>query len=135
MWCEAARTLDLDRPVAVAVLSALGRVADSAEAAAPLRNCLDASPAGSCPMPCDTIETPETQAGSEGARQWGRCAVRLAAKKIMATFADGLDLVEPGFGPISQTDTEVARRRDVPRGHHHSAITTRPGAALAHGHS
>lgn len=69
MWCAAARTLDLDRPVTVVVvvvLSVIGRVADSAEAAAPLRNCLDASPAGSCPVPCDTIETPETQAGSEG---------------------------------------------------------------------
>ncbi|MCX4774237.1 hypothetical protein OG493_32125 [Streptomyces sp. NBC_01285] len=106
-------------------------MADSAEAAAPLRNCLDASPAGSCPVPCDTIETPESQAGSEGARQWGCCAVRLAAKKIMAAFADGLDRMEPGFGPTSQTDTEVARRRDAPT----AAITTRPGAALADGHS
>ncbi|MFD7427986.1 SAM-dependent methyltransferase [Streptomyces sp. NPDC059818] len=98
---EAARTLDLDRPVAVMVLSTLGHVADPDEAAALLRSYLDALPAGSWLMLCDTVETPETRAGSDEYAGGGAMPYISRPKEIMATFADGLDLVEPGFGSIS----------------------------------
>ncbi|PZT73569.1 MULTISPECIES: SAM-dependent methyltransferase [unclassified Streptomyces] len=98
---EAARTLDLDRPVAVMVLSTLGHVADSDEAAALLRSYLDALPAGSHLMLCDTIETPETRAGSDEYADGGAMPYISRPKEVVATFADGLELVEPGFGSIS----------------------------------
>ncbi|WP_371632548.1 SAM-dependent methyltransferase [Streptomyces sp. NBC_01259] len=98
---EAARTLDLDKPVAVMVLSTLGHVADSGEAAALLRSYLDELPAGSHLMLCDTIGTPETEAASEEYATGGAMPYISRPKEIMATFADGLDLVEPGFGSIS----------------------------------
>ncbi|MFJ1896232.1 MULTISPECIES: SAM-dependent methyltransferase [unclassified Streptomyces] len=98
---EAARTLDLDKPVAVMLLSTLGHVADSGEAAALLRSYLDALPAGSHLMLCDTIGTPETEAGSEEYASGGAMPYVSRPKEIMRTFADGLDLVEPGFGSIS----------------------------------
>uniref|UniRef100_A0AAU3GMZ7 SAM-dependent methyltransferase n=1 Tax=Streptomyces sp. NBC_01401 TaxID=2903854 RepID=A0AAU3GMZ7_9ACTN len=98
---EAARTLDLDQPVAVMVLSTLGHVADTDEAASLLRTYLDALPAGSYLMLCDTIETPETQAGSDEYASGGAAAYISRPREIMATFADGLELVEPGFGSIS----------------------------------
>ncbi|MFF5337266.1 SAM-dependent methyltransferase [Streptomyces sp. NPDC013181] len=98
---EAARTLDLDRPVAVMVLSTLGHVADADEAAALLRRYLEALPAGSHLMLCDTIETPETQAGSDEYASGGAMPYISRPKEIVASFADGLELVEPGFGSIS----------------------------------
>ncbi|MFJ4917535.1 SAM-dependent methyltransferase [Streptomyces sp. NPDC088726] len=98
---EAARTLDLDKPVAVMLLSTLGHVADSGEAAALLRSYLDVLPAGSHLMLCDTIGTPETEAGSEEYASGGAMPYVSRPKEIMRTFADGLDLVEPGFGSIS----------------------------------
>lgn len=98
---EAARTLDLDRPVAVMVLSTLGHVADPGEAMALLRSYLDVLPAGSHLMLCDTIETPETQAGSDEYASGGAMPYISRPREIMETFADGLELVEPGFGSIS----------------------------------
>ncbi|MGW1227742.1 SAM-dependent methyltransferase [Streptomyces sp. NPDC001478] len=98
---EAAKTLDLDRPVAVMVLSTLGHVADSDEASALLRTYLDALPSGSYLMQCDTIETPMTAAGSDEYASGGAMPYISRPKEVMATFADGLEMVEPGFGSIS----------------------------------
>ncbi|WP_329617584.1 SAM-dependent methyltransferase [Streptomyces brevispora] len=98
---EAARTLDLDRPVAVMLLSTLGHVADAVEATALLHSYLGALPAGSYLMLCDTIETPETQAASDEYASGGARPYISRPKEILGAFADGLDLVEPGFGSIS----------------------------------
>ncbi|MFJ9058193.1 SAM-dependent methyltransferase [Streptomyces sp. NPDC102409] len=98
---EAARTLDLQRPVALMLLSTLGHVADSAEAAALLRTYLDAVPAGSFLMLCDTIETDETRAASDEYADGGAMPYVSRPRETVRSFADGLDLVEPGFGSIS----------------------------------
>ncbi|MGW0792032.1 SAM-dependent methyltransferase [Streptomyces sp. NPDC002911] len=98
---EAARTLDLQQPVALMVLSTLGHIADSGEAAAILRGYLDAVPAGSYLMLCDTIETEETRAASDEYASGGAMPYISRPKEIVRSFADGLDLVEPGFGSIS----------------------------------
>ncbi|WP_406461123.1 SAM-dependent methyltransferase [Streptomyces sp. NBC_00111] len=98
---EAARTLDLQRPVALMLLSTLGHVVDSAEAAALLRTYLDAVPAGSFLMLCDTIETDETRAASDEYADGGAMPYVSRPRETVRSFADGLDLVEPGFGSIS----------------------------------
>ncbi|MFI6062995.1 SAM-dependent methyltransferase [Streptomyces sp. NPDC051286] len=98
---ETARTLDLGRPVAVMLLSTLGHVTDADKAAALLRSYLEALPTGSYLMLCDTIETPETQAGSDEYASGGALPYISRPKDIIGAFADGLDLVEPGFGSIS----------------------------------
>ncbi|MDX3326594.1 MULTISPECIES: SAM-dependent methyltransferase [Streptomyces] len=97
----AASTLDLDQPVAVMVLSTLGHVADDGEAAALLRGYLDAVPAGSYLMLCDTIETEETAAASDEYADGGAMPYISRPRQTVRSFADGLDLVEPGFGSIS----------------------------------
>ncbi|MFJ8861490.1 SAM-dependent methyltransferase [Streptomyces sp. NPDC102451] len=97
----AATTLDLERPVALMVLSTLGHVADDGEAAALLRGYLDAVPAGSYLMLCDTIETEETLAASDEYASGGAMPYISRPRQIVRSFADGLDLVEPGFGSIS----------------------------------
>lgn len=98
---EAARTLDLQQPVALMVLSTLGHIADGGEAAALLRTYLDAFPAGSFLMLCDTIETEETRAASDDYASGGAMPYISRPREIMRSFSDGLDLVEPGFGSIS----------------------------------
>ncbi|WP_405696519.1 SAM-dependent methyltransferase [Streptomyces sp. NBC_01185] len=98
---EAGRTLNLQRPVALMLLSTLGHVADSAEAAALLRAYLDAVPAGSFLMLCDTIETDETRAASDEYADGGAMPYVSRPRETVRSFADGLDLVEPGFGSIS----------------------------------
>ncbi|MFG2588059.1 SAM-dependent methyltransferase [Streptomyces sp. NPDC048438] len=98
---EAARTLDLRQPVALMVLSTLGHIADPGEAAALLRGYLDAVPAGSFLMLCDTIETEETRAASDEYASGGAMPYISRPKEIVRSFAGGLDLVEPGFGSIS----------------------------------
>ncbi|MFF0447364.1 SAM-dependent methyltransferase [Streptomyces sp. NPDC004609] len=98
---EAAKTLDLDRPVALMLLSTLGHVADDAEAAALLRRYLDALAAGSCLILCDTIETAETRAGSDEYADGGALPYVSRPAHVIRSFSDGLDLVEPGFGSIS----------------------------------
>ncbi|MFB4426079.1 SAM-dependent methyltransferase [Streptomyces sp. QL37] len=98
---EAARTLDLQQPVALMVLSTLGHIADPGEAAALLRGYLDAVPTGSFLMLCDTIETEETRAASDEYASGGAMPYISRPKEVVRSFADGLDLVEPGFGSIS----------------------------------
>ncbi|MFI2781403.1 SAM-dependent methyltransferase [Streptomyces sp. ALB3] len=98
---EAARTLDLRRPVALMVLSTLGHVADPAEAAALLRRYLGAFPSGSFLMLCDTIETEETLAASDEYADGGAMPYVSRPGDTIRSFADGLDLVPPGFGSIS----------------------------------
>ncbi|MFC8228453.1 SAM-dependent methyltransferase [Streptomyces sp. NPDC057287] len=105
---EAARTLDLQRPVALMVLSTLGHVADSGEAAELLRTYLDAVPAGSFLMLCDTIETDETRAASDEYADGGAMPYISRPRETVRSFADGLDLVEPGFGSISLWRPEEA---------------------------
>jgi hypothetical protein len=98
---EAAKTLDLGQPVALMMLSTLGHVADSGEAAALVRSYLDELPTGSYLMLCDTIATPETEAGSDEYASGGAMPYISRPKEDIRAFADGLELVEPGFGSIS----------------------------------
>ncbi|MER5766294.1 SAM-dependent methyltransferase [Streptomyces sp. NPDC001985] len=98
---EAAKTLDLSRPVALMLLSTLGHVADNADAAALLRSYLDVLPAGSALILCDTIETPETRAGSDEYASGGALPYISRPAEVVGSFSDGLELIEPGFGSIS----------------------------------
>ncbi|MFE7133248.1 SAM-dependent methyltransferase [Streptomyces sp. NPDC057638] len=98
---EALTTLDADRPVAVMLLSTLGHITDDAHAAALIRDYLGAFPAGSALILCDTIETPESRAASEEYASGGARPYISRPADLLRSFADGLDLVEPGFGSIS----------------------------------
>ncbi|MFE7571590.1 SAM-dependent methyltransferase [Streptomyces sp. NPDC057539] len=98
---EAAKTLDLTKPVAVLLLSTLGHVVDDDRAAALLRGYLGALPAGSALVLCDTIETPMTLTASDEYESGGALPYKSRPAEIVRSFADGLELVEPGFGSIS----------------------------------
>ncbi|MFF2846840.1 SAM-dependent methyltransferase [Streptomyces sp. NPDC058001] len=97
---EAAKTLDLTKPVALMLLSTLGHVTDDEQARALLQSYLDAFPAGSCLITCDTIETPETRAASDEYEDGGALPYKSRPAETLRSFADGLEMVEPGFGSI-----------------------------------
>ncbi|GLF93361.1 SAM-dependent methyltransferase [Streptomyces yaizuensis] len=98
---EAAGTLDLSRPVALMLLSTLGHVVDDAAAADLLRSYLDAFPAGSALILCDTIETPESRAASDDYAEGGALPYVSRPAATVRSFSEGLELIEPGFGSIS----------------------------------
>ncbi|MER6912563.1 SAM-dependent methyltransferase [Streptomyces sp. NPDC000594] len=98
---EAAKTLDLSRPVALMLLSTLGHVVEDADAAGLIRSYLDALPSGSCLILCDTIETPESLAASDDYAEGGAHPYISRPAATVLSFSEGLDLVEPGFGSIS----------------------------------
>lgn len=98
---EATKTLDPGQPVALMLLSTLGHVTDDAQAAALLRAYLDAFPAGSHLVLCDTIETPVTRAASDDYAEGGALPYVSRPAETLRSFADGLDLLDPGFGSIS----------------------------------
>ncbi|OON83054.1 SAM-dependent methyltransferase [Streptomyces tsukubensis] len=106
---EAGRTLDLREPVAVMLFSTLGHVADPEQAGLLVRSYLEPLPRGSCLVLCDTIETPETRAGSDEYASGGAAPYISRPQEIIASFADGLDLLDPGFGSITlwRPDTPV----------------------------
>ncbi|MYV98274.1 SAM-dependent methyltransferase [Streptomyces sp. SID3343] len=98
---EADKILDREQPVALMLLSTLGHVTDDARAAALLHTYLDAFPAGSHLVLCDTIETPVTRAASDEYADGGALPYVSRPAATLRSFADELDLLDPGFGSIS----------------------------------
>ncbi|KAB8162128.1 SAM-dependent methyltransferase [Streptomyces sp. 3MP-14] len=98
---EAGRTLDLDRPVGLVLLSMLGHIRPE-PAAELVRSYMDRLASGSYLALCDSIDDPvmirlnETYAASGAVPYYPRSEAQLAA------MAEGLELVEPGLLPIAR---------------------------------
>jgi hypothetical protein len=105
---EAARTLDLSRPVAIMMLGVLG-YAEYDDARAIVKRLLDGVPSGSYLVVDDGIKTAE---GEEGTRVANAAGVmyRLRTFEQIAGFFDGLELVEPGVVPAIQWRPEPGYR-------------------------
>jgi O-methyltransferase involved in polyketide biosynthesis len=95
---EAARTLDLSRPIAIMMLGVLG-YAEYDEARAIVKRLMDAVPSGSYLVVDDGIKT--TEGSEQGAKVANAAGVmyRLRTFEQIAGFFEGLDLVEPGVVP------------------------------------
>jgi O-methyltransferase involved in polyketide biosynthesis len=92
-----ARTLDLDRPVALMLLGVLGHIGDDGEARAIVKRLLDGLASGSYLVLCDGTNT--SQAGMEAQDDYdqsGAIPYRLRSPTQIAAFFTGLELVEPG---------------------------------------
>jgi O-methyltransferase involved in polyketide biosynthesis len=93
---EAARTLDLGRPVALIMSGILGHLTDDDEARAMVRGYLAALAPGSYLIALDGSHSEEH---SEAEKIWNENAnppYVLRSRTDFARFLDGLDLVEPG---------------------------------------
>ncbi|MFB4315290.1 SAM-dependent methyltransferase [Actinomadura sp. 21ATH] len=101
---QAAETLDFTEPVGLMLLGVLGTVRDDGEAAAILRDLLDALPSGSFLVLEDGTRTvrPEAAAKAEEVRDDGGYDYELRTPERIARFFDGLDLLEPGVVSVSR---------------------------------
>ncbi|MFB6815448.1 SAM-dependent methyltransferase [Streptomyces sp. NPDC056347] len=97
---EAAETLDMTQPVAVMVLSTLGHVEPQAGIDL-MRRYMAGTPEGSHLVLCDTIATPQTLAAQEAYASGDTPAYLVRRPEEILASADGMELVEPGFGSIS----------------------------------
>ncbi|MFG1606937.1 SAM-dependent methyltransferase [Actinoplanes sp. NPDC049265] len=104
---QAARTLDLDRPVAVFFMGVLGHVEDDAVARDLVRRAMAAVPVGSHLALYDGTDiTPEVV---EVARIWNESAAlpyHLRSPERLARFFEGLEYVEPGLVSVTQWHPE-----------------------------
>ncbi|WP_033526261.1 SAM-dependent methyltransferase [Streptomyces galbus] len=99
---EAARTLDLSRPVALTMMQVSGHIADYAEARAIVGSLMDALPSGSWFAFNDSVDTHE--ANAEATRRYnesGAVPYYLRSPAELAGFFDGLELQEPGVVPLN----------------------------------
>ena len=104
---EAARTLDLGRPVALCLMGVLGHIESDDEASAVIGSYLSRLPSGSHLAMCDGSDTSE--ANIEAARIWNVSAnpqYHLRSPERLAALCAGLDIVEPGVVPVTRWKPE-----------------------------
>jgi S-adenosyl methyltransferase len=98
-----ARTLDLSRPVAVLLLGVLGHVSDDTQAPAIVRDLMDRAAPGSYLILADSIDTGDAHvAAAEHYAAAGAIPYRLRSPGQIASFFDGLELLEPGLVSVER---------------------------------
>jgi O-methyltransferase involved in polyketide biosynthesis len=99
----AARTLDLDEPVALILSGILAHVADHAEACAVVGRLVGALAPGSHLLVCDGSDTnAELNAAQREHNDRGAVVYHLRSPAQIAGYFAGLELVDPGVVPCSQ---------------------------------
>lgn len=100
---EAAHTLDFTQPVGLTLSGILGHIPDYDEARSIVSRLMEALPSGSYSLVSDSANTSEGVV--EAARIWNESAnptYHVRSPEQIAGFFDGLELVEPGVGPLAQ---------------------------------
>jgi hypothetical protein len=94
----AAEVLDLTQPVGVYFIGVLGHVIDLDEARGLVRDLLDRMPSSSYLVLCDGVhpEDDRSQQAQDDYADTGAVAYRTRTTEEIASFFDGLELVEPG---------------------------------------
>jgi O-methyltransferase involved in polyketide biosynthesis len=99
---EAARTLDLERPVALLCMGVFGYLPDAADAHAVISRVMDRLAPGSYLALWDGTDTSEgIRAGVAAQAEMGSPYQLRTVEEITGWFA-GLELVEPGVVPLTQ---------------------------------
>jgi O-methyltransferase involved in polyketide biosynthesis len=95
---EAAKTLDFTQPIALILSGILGHVTDTGEARSIVHNLMDALPPGSYLSLNDgtNVISKEFEQAQQGYNQSGALPYILRTPEEIASFFDGLELVEPG---------------------------------------
>jgi hypothetical protein len=98
---EAARTLDLSRPVALTMIGVLGNVADYAEARSIVERLLAAVPSGSYLVVSDGTSTSAQSVASQRVANQSGHPYHLRTPEEIGGYFEGLELLEPGVVPTS----------------------------------
>ncbi|MER5752157.1 SAM-dependent methyltransferase [Streptomyces sp. NPDC002088] len=102
---EAARTLDLDRPVAISMLGVLNFVLDTDEAASIVRRLLDAVPSGSHLVVSHPTTEVDGEAMAAAVEYWngqGSAPMTLRTRADLIRLLDPVELLEPGVVTCSR---------------------------------
>jgi O-methyltransferase involved in polyketide biosynthesis len=99
----AAQTLDFSQPVALILLGILGHVADDDDAQSIVRQLTGELPPGSYLTLSDGASTSKArEQAHQRYAQTGAVPYHLRSPQQIASFFDGLELLEPGVVPVSQ---------------------------------
>jgi hypothetical protein len=110
----ASEVIDLDRPVAVLFFGVLGHVADTAHARSLVQSLLAAVPSGSYLALSDGVPTEQATAAHDQYAETGAVPYQLRTPDELRSFFDGLEFVEPGFGPVPLWRPELGATAEVP---------------------
>jgi hypothetical protein len=116
MLAEASELLDFNKPIAVLFLGVLGHLAEVEEARRVIRQLMDAAAPGSYLLLCDSIVVEGDEASLEAAEEYGSTGAvpyNYRLRDELASFFEGLELVDPGLVSISLWRPE--RPTGVPR--------------------
>ena len=110
-----ARTLDLERPVALIMLGVLGHIDDHGAARSITSQLMNALPSGSYLAIADGVAGtgPAAEPVAEAQRRYNDGAVlpyHLRRPEELASFFDGLDLIEPGVVPCPEWKPDTSGR-------------------------
>ena len=113
-------TLDLSKPVGLILMNILGHVADLTEATRIVQRLMGALPSGSYLVTADGTNVIDGPAFEQAIAVWNANAplsYHLRSTAQLATFLNGLDVVEPGLVPCSRwrprPDTDPEDLREV----------------------
>jgi hypothetical protein len=104
MLAEAGEVLDFDEPVAVLFMGVLGHLANVEDARRVVRTLMDATVPGSYLLLCDSIVVEGDEASLEAAEEYGSTGAvpyNYRPRDEVASFFEGLELVDPGLVSIS----------------------------------
>jgi hypothetical protein len=112
----AARTLDLDRPVALNLSGIMGHIADFDEALAIVRRLLDALPSGSYLALNDGtgVHSEASRRAHAEYNKSGAVPYILRSPEQIARFFEGLELVEPGVVSVTRWRPEATGDGEPP---------------------
>jgi hypothetical protein len=98
---QATKTLDFSRPVALMLLGILGQVPDSDDPGEIIKRLMNPMPSGSYLALSDGVNTSETF--TEAVRHYNENSANTyhpRSPQLLASFFDGLEVVEPGVVPL-----------------------------------
>ncbi|MFJ8752530.1 SAM-dependent methyltransferase [Streptomyces sp. NPDC102441] len=125
---EAARTLDLSRPVGLTLLGIMGQLPDDEDPWGLVTRLIEVLEPGSYLALADGTDTSDTMNRAiEAYNTHSANSYHLRAPDRIAAFFDGLELVEPGVVRTSDWRPDPARsREDGPQGHAVSGVGRKP---------
>ena len=126
----AASTLDMTKPVALIMLGVLGYLDDFGAARSIVSQLVGALPAGSYLAIADGVAGDErTDRAQQRYNESGPAPYVLRRPDELASFFDGLDLIEPGVVPCSRWRPDGRDAASTGPGSAHPEIAARPQVA------
>ena len=120
---DARNVLNFNEPMAVMLMGVLGHARDYETARSIVARVMDAVPSGSYLTHWDSASTDATAvAAMEEYNDTGAVPYIQRSPEQIRRFYDGLELLEPGFGPISQWRPDNPEADSIPPTYSHGGV-------------